>query len=431
MSVYSEETLAARFATLAPEPLPSDWLDVRRRARPSLTRRRIVAIAIAAALAVLVIGSALGARHVFRFFDAKPAPDRVVAQFEDARQSMRTHFDVEYPAVGGKLRTVFVYRFSDGSQGSISLAPTGGGFCSVIGDDEGGFSSAGCRGAEDLRAGPIALAPIPHLGKDLSGNTLGMHHFIGSVSDPDTARLVLRYEDGAQDDVPLTWVSKPIDAGFFAFDPAPEHYGVGHRATVLVALDGKGREIARWGDEGPIDPTTPDPWRVPAWTFPARRGMPPAIDPGTVHRLQVPSLPRWLTAEVGVSGAGGRCFRVSHGIAGGCRRPGTTFECCVEARSYGQKVMGERRLIVLLQGFMAEDAQLELSFEDGRTIVVPPREQVILYAIPPDAFRPGHRLMRGVIRKTGSGRVMKTILYNGQLTRPRAVGNAVLETVTQ
>lgn len=417
MSTYRENRVSARFAALAPEPMQGDWLDVQRRVGNG-DRRRMAMLAVAAALAVLVIGSALGARRGLDYFSAPTAPDRVVAQFQDARRVQRAHWGTDWPAVGDELRTVFRYRFSDGTRGSIALAPTDEGFCSILGD-----FATGCGEAERSRDTIRLLAPIPHLGEDPGGNTLGMHDFIGAVTDPETARVVLRYEDGKQDDVPFTWVSKPIDAGFFVFDPTPEHYGEGRRAAAFVALDARGRELGSCCDWSG--------WAVArdAWAFPARRGMPRAMEDASVQRLPTPQLPVWLSAQVGRNDAGGQCVRVSHDLLGVCRKPGSVLNCCSEADSYGQEILGRSRRIRLLYGFMDADARLELSFEDGRRVVVRPREQVILYALPPRAFERGHELLTGVIRKGPSDRVVKKILYNGQLTRPFAPGNAVLESV--
>lgn len=58
MSAYREERLAPRFVALATEPVAADWLDVRRRVRRG-RRRRLVVVTLAAALAVVLVGSAL------------------------------------------------------------------------------------------------------------------------------------------------------------------------------------------------------------------------------------------------------------------------------------------------------------------------------------------------------------------------------------
>jgi hypothetical protein len=62
------DSLATRFAALAPEPLDGDWIDVQRR----LTRRRgrAVAVGIVVVLAVTVVGSAvaIGGARVLEHF---------------------------------------------------------------------------------------------------------------------------------------------------------------------------------------------------------------------------------------------------------------------------------------------------------------------------------------------------------------------------
>ena len=68
MSKYDDTLLAARFAALAPEPLPGDWADVvgrvgarkgRRRFADSLqSRRRRYLVVLAAVALVVVVGAA-------------------------------------------------------------------------------------------------------------------------------------------------------------------------------------------------------------------------------------------------------------------------------------------------------------------------------------------------------------------------------------
>ena len=48
----------------------------------------------------------------------------------------------------------------------------------------------------------------------------------GAVISDDAARLELRYADGTAKDVPLTWVSPPIDAGFYFVEIPPEAFHV-------------------------------------------------------------------------------------------------------------------------------------------------------------------------------------------------------------
>lgn len=66
MTTYDDSLLQARFAALAPEPLPGDWADVRRRLAPPRTMRRrrlVIAFAVMAAVVALA-ATAVGAVRV-------------------------------------------------------------------------------------------------------------------------------------------------------------------------------------------------------------------------------------------------------------------------------------------------------------------------------------------------------------------------------
>ena len=79
----------------------------------------------------------------------------------------------------------------------------------------------------------------------INGIESGYGDFLGFVAARGTDHLLLRYEDGTEDRIPVTWVSKPIDAGFFAFNPPADKRAPGHRALAFVAVDANGNELAR------------------------------------------------------------------------------------------------------------------------------------------------------------------------------------------
>jgi probable HAF family extracellular repeat protein len=242
VSAFSEDLLAARFALLASEPLEGDWLDVQRRARRG-GRRRTLTLLVAAALAVIVVGSALAFGHrIVDFFAADPAPTRVVTQFEQAKLSAKFLGATNLPMNPSEARTIIDVKRADGSSAYIAVAPMRrGGFCALtseFGSDGAGGEGSMCADPEQARTNPIMPG-----GTDSGGTGYG--DFAGYITRIDADRLVLRYEDGAEDEIPVVWVSEPINAGFFAFNPAPEHFGEGHRAEVFVALDAKGHELAR------------------------------------------------------------------------------------------------------------------------------------------------------------------------------------------
>jgi len=57
-------------------------------------------------------------------------------------------------------------------------------------------------------------------------------------------KLEIRFEDGSEDSIAVTWVSAPVDAGFYLYEVPAAHAGPGHRPTALVGIDREGREVA-------------------------------------------------------------------------------------------------------------------------------------------------------------------------------------------
>jgi hypothetical protein len=79
------DLLAERFAALTNTLDDSDWVDVRRRARP--VPKRALLIPVAAALAVVIAGSAFAVyREMVDFFSAAPAPERIQRDFDFLRE---------------------------------------------------------------------------------------------------------------------------------------------------------------------------------------------------------------------------------------------------------------------------------------------------------------------------------------------------------
>ena len=58
-------------------------------------------------------------------------------------------------------------------------------------------------------------------------------------------QLVELFSGGEPAPAPVTWVSAPIDAGFFVYELPKEHWQAGHRPTALVLEDADGNELAR------------------------------------------------------------------------------------------------------------------------------------------------------------------------------------------
>ena len=124
MSTYDDTLLAARFATLAPEPLPADWGDVldragttRRGRRPATRtrelddqrRRRLVALGVAVLLVALGTATAYGIRAFFldRGFVGLPPVGATPSAPERGRLVIA--FNGRSAALESRLNQVWIY----------------------------------------------------------------------------------------------------------------------------------------------------------------------------------------------------------------------------------------------------------------------------------------------------------------------------------
>jgi hypothetical protein len=112
----------------------------------------------------------------------------------------------------------------------LLVAPIrGGGFCASLSGPYGGSSCVQHRGTVD---------------PGLTGDASGPIALNGIVTNPRTARIALRYEDGSKATVPFIWVSAPIRAGFFVLPLSHAHRRVGHRPLSLSLYAADGRRLS-------------------------------------------------------------------------------------------------------------------------------------------------------------------------------------------
>lgn len=209
-----KDTLELRFAALADAHDDSDWLDVVRRAGEDGRRSRAwLVLPLAAALVALIVGSAFAYyADIVHFGSAEKAPSKVVRDFESLSFGAPEGMDPQ--AIASETRRIEVTGL-DGSRRVVFLAPTkAGGFCYVFRNDAGGCD----------KYGTTPLSP-----------TWGMRSVTGHTDARYVARVQLHLADGSVVEPPITWVSSPIDSGFF-FYTAIE----GSRFTSIVALDDDG-----------------------------------------------------------------------------------------------------------------------------------------------------------------------------------------------
>jgi hypothetical protein len=321
MTETIDHLIQARFDAVASPPAAGDWADVLTRLRPAQPRPRRLPIRVGLAAAVLGVAVTLTAvafgwpQTVVDFFHAPPAP-----------QSVKTFFDTFHTAVPGRVnpqaklgqaRKIMTATFDANHlppekpvPHTLYVAPRqGGGFCYLWTDFGGSCADPedASRGTTDPAARPLGL---DWLEDDFAG-------FLDGWVRGDARSLEARYADGATASIPVTWVSAPIDAGFFAYVVPPAHQTRADALTSLVALDADGNVVDRqsFALTKPLDQdvlqTLPDGTKLSL----ARRAQ------ASHAREIVKSGPLylWVMPRTG----GGTCFLYRTGAGGGqgCMSP--------------------------------------------------------------------------------------------------------------
>jgi hypothetical protein len=305
------DPLAREFAPLVNAVDDSDWLDVRRRARRRLVRPAVLVATVA--LAALVVAPALGLHRQFiDFWGSESAPNRVETSFAE--------LDIGAPpgmapgVLSDQARRVFRQPVSDRHIVTIWAAPTkAGGFCSqslireIGGNSRGG--GGGCNRDRELGLAPGMTIPGP-ISPD---GTIRREPVIidGHVTIHGVESIEVQFENGESDDVPLAWISEPIDAGFFAYAVPRKHWRAGSRPAFVVARDGAGREVAR--------EEVSRGWPGPELFADPRTGAPGEAVPAKRRKLLETTLRdgRKAVLFVAPSKSGGRCHWVQAGEGGG------------------------------------------------------------------------------------------------------------------
>jgi hypothetical protein len=209
--------LERRFHAVANAHDDSDWTEIRRRA----SRRRMarVALPIAAALTVVAVAAPASGLHepIIEFVNGEPAPERVRNDFQT--------FDSGAPpgmapgVIPGESRRIMTARLSDGAH-TLWVAPTkAGGFCT--------YWSGMTGGCDRLGTVPLSV-------------TYGGVPFVitGHASADYVDSVEVRFGDGSVERPDVTWVGRPIDAGFFAYEASD-----GRVPENVVGLDADGSVV--------------------------------------------------------------------------------------------------------------------------------------------------------------------------------------------
>jgi len=240
--------LTERFAALADTTDDSSWLEVRNRARDKARGRRFPrpALLIAAGLALIVLAAAPAVAlrgHVVRLFgDAAPAPQRVEESFAAQQEGVPPRTT---GVAATHAREVLRTPVAAGETAILWLAPTtGGGFCWILELDKAA-SHRGAGGECTDRLDRLSVDVSLHGQTTLAGAPLTppvlIHGWIG-LRDADS--LELAFQDGDSAEIPLIWVTSPVDTGFFVYSVPERHWSDGHLPTTLTAHAADGDELA-------------------------------------------------------------------------------------------------------------------------------------------------------------------------------------------
>jgi hypothetical protein len=252
------DLLADRLAALANYDDDSNWGAIRRR------RRRPAAMALAVAVLALTIfgaGAAFGLYDVVLPFESQPpAPQPVVKDFETFFGGKYAPPGMDPHVLAGEARRVATYE-NGRHRYVLYVAPTKTrGFCESFTQLFGG-----CRQVRELPPGAPKGGP-----DELNRYAIGSMGEVGAKGTtiiggdlllPAGTALTAEFADGSSVEIPVTYVSNPIDAGFFLYPITAGHLGEGRELTYLTARDRDGRVLARERIRPATAPETAPPAR--------------------------------------------------------------------------------------------------------------------------------------------------------------------------
>lgn len=375
------DALEERFAALATRA-SGDWPDVRRRARRM--RLRTAALVLSTCLvAVVVAAPAVGLhRGVVDWFQTEPASDET--QLEFLRFGVLVSSRMNRPEViPNSAREVTTVQLSSGPT-TLAVAPMkSGGFCWRW---SGRGPGAGCvseRTVVDLRMPGVNAYALGVSGV-FEGSQQGLPLVVsGNLLETDIERLVLEHEDGGSVELPVVWVSAPIDAGFYLYEIPERNRVRARRAVALAGYDREGKLVARYPFQFPAPEDVERSVRLGGeWvTLPVN-----ALVEKARKIIDVPSADgkRRMMAWVVPRADGRRCYLVYN--SGGCPPAGLDKTHPIPGLHGG----GNR---VVVAGRVGDDvARNRLRYEDGAVELVEPIEGFVIYEIPAGRYPRGKRL---------------------------------------
>jgi len=379
MNETIDQLIQARFDRVADPTDGRDWSDilaragsvevVRRRPRPAR-----VLVAAAAVLALASTAVAFGwPGAVIDFFNAPPAPESVAQFFETFNQAVPRGGPKN--ATVGEAREVMTAMFDANSftgthqtEHTLYVAPrSDGGFC-FIWTDAGG----GCADPFDPSAGPSG-----------PGGRFGASWYEGDYATATDGyvrnpvhTVEARFADGTSVALPITWVSAPIDAGFFVYAVPPEHLTTSNALATVVALDANGdaTDTQFVGVANPLDrdvpQTLPDGTKI---SLPRRAQAAEAREAFSFRTTSGDRAYLWVMPRTG----GGTCYVYGTGAGGGFGCP-SPHQLSLEPAINGDEHAGG----VYFAHVKPEVAIVELRYASGQTERVTPVDGFVLHEMP-------------------------------------------------
>lgn len=388
MTETIDQLIHARFDEVASPFDGSDWNDVLarvRRAKPNRRLRRVPKqIALAAAVAVVgVTGTAVafGWPQTFvDFFSSPSAPANVMNFF--GSQNVAAPSGMSPEAIPGEAREIASATFDADHIGAdqptlhtLYVAPRkGGGFCYLWTDFSGG-----CVDATPAK-GPLSMSWV---GDDYP-LVVG-----GTVRAGATKSVEARFADGKTATIPVTWVSPPIDAGFFAYPVPPANQTRADALASVVALDGRGNVIG-WQDFRLTDPldedvmqTLPDGTKL---SLPQRADAADARKIVSFRSTKGNEIYLWTMPRTG----GGVCYLFNRGEGCPPAGSGAGFPTLNGGLSSGADP------ILFFAQTTPDVATVELRYQNGESEQLTPVEGFVLTEITPNHYAQGSRLVSAV-----------------------------------
>jgi hypothetical protein len=363
------EAMRQEVEARALEIAPSWQTDSPPMGRGSHALNRRLAIVAIAALSLVVAGTALGLRGQWLdFMSAEPAPPKIVKMFAELDMGAPAGMATDVTAHDARRVPV---PDNAGEMHSFWVAPTRpGGFCVDVADSGGGCDKLG-----------VAPLGVTWQAQNSDGRRPANHAVSTQIYGHANSRYVdavkIRFADGDSVEPALTWVSKPINAGFFFFDVPREHRVGGHEAILVQGLDAN-ENVVTSSFSNPSDETLPPPDALLEdkselartqtadgdailWSAPTRYG-------GSCSWLEIG----------GQSYAGAGCLS-----AGTAAEPGGSF-----------RIIPTEHAVVVAGRFDSRFETVQFGFADQTLITAPLIQGLLLFAVPPEHLTPEAQLVQ-------------------------------------